>query len=285
VRIARECPCCGGQRLLSSPAVVMPFVADRALGWPPATIDQSWGLRTIPSGRAYTICNSLQCKDCRFLFSDIRFDDTELQALYRDYRGDEYVALRERYEPGYAERNRGFSAEVPWLRESERFVGEQLRTGSPRVLDFGGDTGINTPFRSTASLCHIYDISDVETLDGVKSVTYAEARATEYDLLISTQVLEHVPEPLDVMVEMRDCMSPDTLLFLELPHEALMKEHSDSLTAVTAKRHWHEHINFYSLDALDALATTAGLRLVARHEFGAPGSESNILQSVLALGA
>ena len=260
----------------------MPFVADRALGWPPAEIDESWGLRTVPSGHAFTICNSLQCERCRFLFSDLRFDDVELRSLYRDYRGDDYVALRERYEPGYAERNRGFSAEVPWLRESERFIGAQLSTSSPRVLDFGGDTGINTPFRTTASLCHVYDISNVETLEDVKGVSYEEAQATEYDLIVSTQVLEHVPEPMDLIIEMRDCMSAGTLLFLEVPHEALMKEHRDSLTAVGAKRHWHEHINFYSLDALDALGARAGLRLVSRYEFAAPGSESNILQLLLA---
>ena len=53
-RIATQCVCCGGTRLKSAPAVLMPFISHRAFGWEPVVIDESWGLKTIRSGTAST---------------------------------------------------------------------------------------------------------------------------------------------------------------------------------------------------------------------------------------
>ena len=100
-RIATHCVCCQGTNLNRSPAILMPFVASRVFGWEPVEITAEWGLRDIRQGFAYPLCNSVQCADCGVLFLDIRFDDAEMSALYADYRGDAYTALRERFEPGY----------------------------------------------------------------------------------------------------------------------------------------------------------------------------------------
>ena len=89
-----------------SPAILMPFIAARTFGWHSVVIDDSWGLKTIKNGMAYSICNSLACRECNHLFLDIRFSDSEMSSLYQDYRGQDYVRLRDSFEPGYAIRNK-----------------------------------------------------------------------------------------------------------------------------------------------------------------------------------
>ncbi len=90
-RIAQYCPCCLSDQHTKSAAVLMPFVSHRALGWRPVRIDESWGLDTIPSGNAYSLCNSVQCKACGALFLDIRFSDIEMGSLYHEYRGEDFA--------------------------------------------------------------------------------------------------------------------------------------------------------------------------------------------------
>ena len=64
----------------------MPFISHRAFNWRPVVIDETWGLNSIKKGNAYSLCNSLFCKRCGFLFLDIRFSDDELSRLYENYR-------------------------------------------------------------------------------------------------------------------------------------------------------------------------------------------------------
>jgi SAM-dependent methyltransferase len=263
-RIARACVCCGSTHLTASPAILMPFVAHRALGWQPVEIDESWGLTTIRQGMAYSICNTLQCQDCGLIFLDIRFSPTELGALYADYRGADYVALRERYEPGYALRNVGFDAAIGHIQKVEEFLAPLLPL-EPRILDWGGNTGLNTPFAGRRELCHVYDISDKPVLSGVQHVDIKTALATPYDLVVCSHVLEHVPYPADLVTELRKTMKTDTILYIEVPHEDLMRS-QDGANPGPKKRHWHEHINFFSHQSLLQLISHCGLDVVAANE-------------------
>jgi hypothetical protein len=52
------------------------------------------------------------------------------------------------------------------------------------------------------------------------------------------------------------------LLYLEVPHEALVREHPGSLDLASRKHHWHEHINFFTEASVLALIERAGLRLL-----------------------
>ena len=67
-RISSYCVCCGGKDLKSSPTILMPFIAHRNFKWAPVVIDDSWGLKTIQNGHAYSVFNSMYCTNCEHLF-------------------------------------------------------------------------------------------------------------------------------------------------------------------------------------------------------------------------
>lgn len=258
--IAQACICCGNRGLDRSPAILMPFVAHRVFGWTPVVITEKWGLRDLHQGHAYALCNTLHCPECDLLFLDLRFNEEELGRLYRDYRGEEYTSLRDYYEPGYARRNRqlleggGYSAQV------EAFLAPLL--GTPQsVLDWGGDSGVNTPFRGRLALHHVLDISDRPLVLGASQVNAEQARAEYYQLIVLSQVLEHVPEPLALLREVVTVLEPESTLYLEVPYEGLLQRLAAG-GQWQDKRHWHEHINFYTEASLRALCRSAGLDIL-----------------------
>ncbi|WP_174974780.1 class I SAM-dependent methyltransferase [Burkholderia contaminans] len=259
-RIATHCVCCGGADIQSSPAILMPFVAHRAFGWYPVEIDESWGLHTIRQGMAYSICKSLHCTACGFLFLDIRFSDEELANLYHDYRGPAYNALREQYEPGYTSRNDALNAGSSYIEQCEAFLAPFLEFPLS-LLDWGGDTGRNTPFKGQCDVFDIYDISAKPVIEGATVVGKAEAFARKYGLIVCSNVLEHVPYPADVLDDITRTMDARSVLYVEVPLEPLMQE--AWAAPHQKKRHWHEHVNFYSEESLRKLLAQCGLTTLA----------------------
>lgn len=257
-RVASHCICCHSANLNRSPAILMPFVASRVFGWEPVEITPEWGLRDIRPGHAYSVCNSVQCADCGVLFLDIRFNDAEMSALYRGYRNEAYTALRDRFEPGYRERNQIYVDGSFYIPQIEAFL-EPHVTPAPRVLDWGGDTGLNTPFRTRSALLHVYDISDKDVVEGAVRVDKSIVAGTDYDLIVFSNVLEHVPFPIDTLAEIATEMGPQTLLYIEIPHEDLMRLSPGSTELHRQRKHWHEHINFFSEASLEPLLNASGL--------------------------
>ena len=282
-RIASQCVCCGSQALASSPAILMPFIADRVFGWKPVVVDESWGLRTIANGNAYAVCKSLRCTDCGHLFCDIRFSDAEMAALYHKYREEEYTALRDHYEPGYRARNEALNEPVQYVDSIEAFLEPHL-SGPLTLLDWGGDTGINTPFKDRAETFDIYDISAKEVEPGARHVTRERIAASKYRLIICGQLLEHLPFPSDVLLAARQSMDEASILYIEVPFEGLMRQ--QLAKPEQSKKHWHEHINFYSQGSLDSLVTSCGLDIVDRAILSTTvaGGEVHILQVACRLG-
>ena len=239
----------------------MPFVAKRVFDHEPVAITPAWGMRDLKLGMAYSLCNSIQCSNCGVLFLDMRFSDTEMASLYRGYRDEEYTRLREHFEPGYREINEYYSGRAPYITKIEDLL-RPFVPPAPALLDWGGDTGINTPLIAEASLVHIYDISNKPTVEGAQAIDLATARRHRYDLITCSQVLEHVPYPDDIIREVVSVMSVDTLFYVEVPYEQLMQGQSGSKNLYLAKRHWHEHINFFSEESLLALVKRSGLKMV-----------------------
>lgn len=258
-QIARCCVACKEPDLERQPAVLMPFVALRALGWEACVITPDWQLRSVPLGSALPLCMSLHCPRCGLLFLDLRFDDSELKRLYEDYRGPRYTAQREGFEPGYALRNAGFAAGHPHQGKVEALL-SPWTVPQPRILDWGGDTGLNTPLRSRAAIHHVLDISGKPLVKGAQHVEHAMCQA--YDLVVLSNVLEHVPDPLGMLERVAAALAPGGRLYIEVPFEAVMMVCEADAASWRSKRHWHEHVNFFSPAALQEVTRRAGLQVL-----------------------
>lgn len=265
MHIATRCPCCAGAELGVSPAVLMPLVANRAFGWTPVEITPEWGFRHLKTGMAYCLCNSMQCQACGLLFLDIRFDDEEMERLYWNFRSEAYALQRDAYEPGYAETNAAIQAYVPDTSDAERALDGHVKN-APRVLDWGGNGGKNTPFRTSASQVDIYDLSDEPAIAGVRRVDLKEAASSRYDLIVMSHVLEHMPYPETALHPAKAMLGEHGVIYVEVPHEILIASSPGARDLASKKRHWHEHINFFTEDALRALLERCGLEVVGIDE-------------------
>lgn len=281
--VATSCICCGKRRLHGSAAVLMPFVAYRVFGHEPVEITPEWGMRDLKTGWSYTLCRSLECLDCGALFLDYRFTDEQMAALYAGYRDERYVRDRVRFEPGFAStiaasygrRHAHISNVEEWL---SRYVPEK-----PVVLDFGGDDGKNSPFLGKASRLQVHDISGVALVEGAERAEPSQFGTTHHDLIVCAQTLEHVAYPLDLLRQILPAMDSDTLLYVEVPFEDVMRLDLPAGEAATRKRHWHEHINFFSQKSMRILLQSTGLEPVA--EFSMPldiGYGQRFIQGYLA---
>lgn len=136
MKVQNSCILCKSN-VEKSPAVLMPFIAKRIFDWSTIQIDKSWGLRDIKEGYSYTTVNSCYCQACDFLFLDMRFDDEEMSLLYKDYRGSEYVEIRNKYEPGYEAINALQLLPDKNLLNLENYLSPFI-PNAPRLLDWGG---------------------------------------------------------------------------------------------------------------------------------------------------
>lgn len=122
----------------------------------------------------------------------------------------------------------------------------------------------NTLFLCSGKI-HVHDISGVAVVAGAKRVNPDQLLQCDYDLVACCQVLEHAPSPLELIGEIVPLLSERTLLYLEVPHEQLIREHPGSLELAKLKHHWHEHVNFFTEPALRRLLERSRLQLVDIH--------------------
>ena len=171
----------------------------------------------VPAQEGFTI----QCNQCGFRYSNVRFTDEQAQAIYGDYRSDRYFEERERFEPGFMEEYGHHFKPRSYTDKVETFVRSHKEPAT--VLDIGGGNGENTPFRDRAT---IVDIGD--TIEG------------QYDLVVMSHLLEHVASPRRFVDLARKHLAADGLIYTETPIDP---PHSV----------WNEHCQVFSEQSLRIL--------------------------------
>jgi len=76
---------------------------------------------------------------------------------------------------------------------------------------------------------------------------------------VCSNVLEHVPYPSDLLSDIKKVMNKESILYIEVPYENVVMNNKSDLHLL--KKHWHEHINFYSKKSLYSLFQNAGLEV------------------------
>lgn len=277
MKTVSTCVLCSGRIELRKKALVAPFLARRI-----------WD-------RAAFSVQLVECMDCGFVFYNPRLDPDEEARLYSGYRSDEYQEMRQASEPWYTKvfNHDLQSPETMKLRQQK--VSELLRTRlfltNPKVLDFGGNRGELVKDLIPGATPYVYDISGVTPLDGVeKCCDLAACKAGRFDLIVNSNVLEHVGFPRVLVDQLTSIAAPGTMAFIEVPCEspfsrmAILKRIvqecvlalSRPKVALSLARPgilylMHEHINFYTPKSLAALMTASGWSVVAAAQYSTDG--------------
>lgn len=227
--MSNKCILCGGENITRMNAAFSPFLIERLLD-----------NRNEQSDFIY-------CADCNFYFCEYRPTPEEMSNLYTNYRSEEYQKQRQKHEPSYTPEvnySLGQLDETVQLRKNQ--LSWVLNTfidisEIKNVLDYGGDNGQFIPDCLDNSNKFVYEISGVETVNGVKSITSKEELTLhQWDLIMCCHVLEHVSFPLDVINEISSIMPKGCYLYIEVPYEDYIERYNDAMTVLI-----QEHINIF----------------------------------------
>jgi hypothetical protein len=275
VKKVGECVVCGGSIRRQKQALVAPFLATRI-----------WN-------RAPFCVELVQCLDCRFLFYNPRLEDAELGRLYVDYRLEEYQKMRNASEAWYTvkfnydlaspasyERRRSFLRPIL----EKHLSGRRVR----RVLDYGGDRGDLVVGLLDGTEAFVFDISGIAAAEGVTPTN--DPAACRADLILNSNVLEHVGFPREHVAEIFAASPENGLIFLEVPCEfpfglarivrrvaqmgvmALTRPGTALRTVRPAALYMmHEHINYFTEQTLTTLVRKCGGKVIGSGAYGSSG--------------
>lgn len=207
-----------------------------------------------------------RCRNCDFMFAD--FIHPEVINFY--YRN-------------FCRNNLGDAQKAELRAMGERFTDAQLRFMAPHLpdaipcaLDYGGGMGA-----MTERLCTIADEVWTSELDeasiegsirdnGIRFASDAELDSEpfigKFDLIILSNVLEHMRNPLKQIARFSRLCRPGGLFFIEVPFE-------DRFVAKMGN-HMPQHILFFNPDTLkQAIASQGSFDIVAFNQSGPPVDE------------
>jgi SAM-dependent methyltransferase len=209
------CIACTGRETTETPSSIAPFVVHRA---------------GLDSDATMTV----HCTECGCRFSSVRLNEKQNHRLYAGYRGSEYTAQREAFEPGYTERNATLEQPRDYLNLVEQLI-TSVGVEVTNVLDIGGGNGKNTPFKNASRT--VYDLA---SKPDDRAYDYHVETTWSYDVVVLSHILEHVPDPRALVNEARGYLNSRGVLYIEVPNE-------------TPRRVWHEHMTQFTPQALYAV--------------------------------
>ena len=200
-----KCVVCEGAIRPRKRALVAPFLARRIWNRAPFCVDL------------------VECRACGFLFYNPRLEDDDLGRLYKEYRLREYQEMRHASEAWYTPKF-NFDLASPESYEKRRAVLKpilhQHLNGHKiaRILDYGGDRGDLVAGLLEGTEAFVYDISGIAAAEGVTSIKHPVA--CHADLIINSNVLEHVGFPRKVVADTLAAAPESGLVFFEVPCES-----------------------------------------------------------------
>lgn len=193
------------------------------------------------------------CRSCSFLFQNPTYDHVELNNLYNNER------------PGILKHYKavGVTAEDLWgSRHSQRnlasrqrrYAHEIITRGGTKILDYGGGSGNNLIHPSlNDTKKYVYDFGrDSIPEDGIMPIK-SLAVDHRFDFIIHTHVLEHEPDPQSSLMNLRQLVTPDGFLLLEVPFE-----YSERLLTRRPGAVWH--VNYFNRKSIIEIAERTGWR-------------------------
>jgi hypothetical protein len=237
------CVICNSNNLNKYSAVISPFLAERI-----------WGIKSFP-------LNLFWCKDCDFIFYNLRPDDDEMSKLYNNYRDHDYQKQREKHEKWYTEQiNHLISGDTE--QKNRKAASYEIIKSSidihqvNTIIDYGGDRGQFILDEFTNATKYVYDISNVNPVAGVNTINNKADILQKFDFIMCCNLIEHVSYPLDILRSLKEFAHSKSIFYFEVPLDSPRKffysmRHYPFLCNIlysTLNRRplMHEHLNHFS---------------------------------------
>jgi hypothetical protein len=248
-----------------------------------------------------TYCSLLNCSDCNFSWFTPRMLVNVEDAVYQGYRESRYYEVRHKWEPWYLTSLN--NSKKPGTKDASLAVSmlDSLLEDMPdsdleKVADVGGDEGQFFPTRSKERI--LVDPSNKPAIEGVLRTRSITDLPTNTQLVLVCCVLPHVANPKSLLMEIREnCPQARVLITVANDHPKLRPFHKkesyrnflkncaknryvfimlDLLTGICRQFNrkipnfgivkQSEHVNYFSLPSLYALAESLHYGVIKQQE-------------------
>jgi hypothetical protein len=208
------------------------------------------------------------CMDCDFIGPNIAYSIELLNGIYHDYRSDTYNSDRSMYEPEYEKIQHIVGKNEAEMKNRLENVEEILKkhinfSEIKNVLDWGGGEGRFIPQCFIGKEIVILDVSDEPLINKNYKRISEPINSIKYDYIQVCHVLEHISEPLQLLKNIVNHSSNYGYVYIELPQDR--SDHDIKLfqkDPINMEHIIHEHLNLYSVNAIEALGKAVGLEVI-----------------------
>jgi glycosyltransferase involved in cell wall biosynthesis/SAM-dependent methyltransferase len=219
--------------------------------------------------------SAARCRDCRLLQTAPRPEPAELAELY---------ARHYNYTSSHSGSHEGSGNESAYRRMRDAFFASPIsrlwlaldgdisfhaRRGSGRLLEIGCNEGRNldfyrrsgfsvegqepNPVAAAAARARGHEVKEVE-LDALSA-------AEPYDVVVLSQVLEHTPEPAQMLAHIYRCLRPGGEVWISCPNERSWL--ADVFSGYWINWHVPFHLSHFDAHGLARVVKNAGFDIIA----------------------
>ena len=189
------------------------------------------------------------CMNCGLIFFSPRPDEADMAIKYRiaDELGGTEKRERFRHVRNCVDK-RAF--------KMHKAISNMKHIQNANVVDVGGATGLNLKYFLGTNECYVVDYQKRNLIDGVKylcKTTKDIPNSIHFAAVLFTHTLEHVVDPVEVILDIKSILEPNGILYIEVPFDCF-KEYPHV-------RNFMTHINFFSEGSLWHLLDMCGLNI------------------------
>lgn len=246
-----------------------------------------------------------RCKECNSGWIVESYSEEEMARLYRDYRGKKYLETRRNWEPTYTSHlNSSLDRGNEHLQLRKKALTELIESSRSNfsseakvVVDIGGGHGGVIPDWQSLKRKYVLDVSGVQTVEGVVSISgWDEIKEREVNLIMVCGILEHLANPENFLKKLasdsrkKRSSSVGTLIYFEVPSGTPFRpKYAGKLVLalslsrfritwkfydrLTSRFRSHfplriaEHIQFFTLQGLTSLLQRSGFRVLGAEDY------------------